>query len=177
MLNKFRNRLFFFTLVIIFFCFKVIAENKIVYIDLNFLLQNSLAGKSLDSQIKNIKTKNLAFFKDKETKLKSDESKILKQQNVLSKIEFDKLIDILSKDVNNYNKEKKIKVNNFKKINNKSTVLFLSVLQPILAEYSNKENISLIIQKNNILLGKSNLDITNSILEILDQKKKKIDLK
>ena len=34
-----------------------------------------------------------------------------------------------------------------------------------------------IIQKNNILLGKSNLDITNSILEILDQKKKKIDLK
>ena len=51
------------------------------------------------------------------------------------------------------------------------------MLQPILAEYSNKENISLIIQKNNILLGKSNLDITNSILEILDQKKKKIDLK
>ena len=99
MLNKFRNRLFFFTLVIIFFCFKVTAENKIVYIDLNFLLQNSLAGKSLSSQIKNINTKNLAFFKDKETKLKSDESKILKQQNVLSKIEFDKLIDILSKDV------------------------------------------------------------------------------
>ena len=96
MLNKFRNRLFFFTLVIIFFCFKVTAENKIVYIDLNFLLQNSLAGKSLSSQIKNINTKNLAFFKDKETKLKSDESKILKQQNVLSKIEFDKLIDILS---------------------------------------------------------------------------------
>ena len=62
MLNKFRNRLFFFTLVIIFFCFKVIAENKIVYIDLNFLLQNSLAGKSLDSQIKNIKTKNSRYY-------------------------------------------------------------------------------------------------------------------
>ena len=32
------------------------------------------------------------------------------------------------------------------------------------------------MQKKNILLGKSNLDITKDVLEIMNQKKKKINL-
>ena len=167
MINNFRNKVFFLTLFFIFFNINVFAEDKVVFIDLNFLIQNSLAGKSLNSQLKNIQKENLTFFKKKEKKLKSDESKILKQQNVLSKTEFDKLINILSNDVNTYNKEKKNKINNFKKKTNRSRLLFVSILQPILAEYSDKENISLIVQKKNILLGKSDLDITNNILELI----------
>tara|TARA_B100000767_G_scaffold60977_1_gene56774 strand:- start:2080 stop:2613 length:534 start_codon:yes stop_codon:yes gene_type:complete len=175
-LNTHRNKLFFFSLIAFFFCSKVFGENKVVYIDLNFLMQNSLAGKSLNSQLKNIQEKDFELFQQKEKKLKSDESKILKQQNVLSKTEFDKLIKVLSNDVNTYKKEKRVSLKNLQKKTNKSRLLFISTLEPILAEYSKKENISLIMQKKNILLGKSNLDITKDVLEIMNQKKKKINL-
>ena len=53
----------------------------------------------------------------------------------------------------------------------------MSVLQPILAEYSEKKEISLIVQKKNILLGRNDLDITKDILKLLDNNKKKINLK
>ena len=49
-------------------------------------------------------------------------------------------------------------------------------INPILAEYSTEKSISIIIQKKNIVLGKSDLDITNDILKIVDKKIKTIKL-
>ena len=177
MFKNFKNKIFFTIIFIIFFCFKLSAENKVVYIDLNYLIQNSLAGKSLDSQLKKIQEKNITTFEKTAKKLKSDESKILKQQNVISEKEFQKLVKILSNDVNKYKKDKNISIKNMKKKTAESKILFMSVLQPILAEYSQKKEISLIVQKKNILLGRNDLDITKDILKLLDNNKKKINLK
>jgi Skp family chaperone for outer membrane proteins len=46
----------------------------------------------------------------------------------------------------------------------------------ILAEYADKNSISYIIPKQNIIIGKTELDLTNIILEILNSKIKNIDL-
>ena len=50
----------------------------------------------------------------------------------------------------------------------------LSKLNPILTNYSKENNIHLIIPKKNIIIGRSELDITNAILQILDKKIKTI---
>ena len=52
----------------------------------------------------------------------------------------------------------------------------IKTLNPILADYSKKNSISMIIQKKNIIIGKSELEITDDILKILDQSLNNIDL-
>ena len=49
-------------------------------------------------------------------------------------------------------------------------------LSPILTEYSKQNNISLIMDKKNIIIGKTVLNITKEILALLDNKIKKIKL-
>ena len=49
-------------------------------------------------------------------------------------------------------------------------------LTPIITEYSKKNSISMLIDKKNIIIAKSSLDITDSIIKLLDNKIKKIDL-
>ena len=46
-----------------------------------------------------------------------------------------------------------------------------------LEPYSTKNQISLIIQKKNVVIGKSELDITKIILDLLNDKIKKVELK
>ena len=58
-----------------------------------------------------------------------------------------------------------------------ATAKILAKLNPILAKYSEKNGISLIIQKKNIIIGKSELDITDEILKIVNSEIKSISLK
>ena len=53
----------------------------------------------------------------------------------------------------------------------------MELLQITLSEYAKNKNISLVMQKKNILLGKTELDITQDFLGIFNEKIKKIDLK
>ena len=63
---------------------------------------------------------------------------------------------------------------NKKKI--KGTNVILEKLKPILSEYSEKNSISMVLQKQNVVIGKKELDITKDIILILDEKIKKIDI-
>ena len=49
-------------------------------------------------------------------------------------------------------------------------------ITPILTEYVTKNNISILLEKKNIVIGKSNLDITKTILVLLDEKIDKINI-
>ena len=57
-----------------------------------------------------------------------------------------------------------------------ATAKILDILNPILSDYSSKNSISLIIQKKNIVIGKTELDITSQILKILNTKIKTVKL-
>ena len=50
-------------------------------------------------------------------------------------------------------------------------------INPILNNYINENNVSLLMDKKNILMGKSNLDITSLIVEKLDKKLPSLNLK
>ena len=45
----------------------------------------------------------------------------------------------------------------------------LKILNPLLTNYVDKNSIELVIEKKNIVVGSKTLDITNSILEILNK--------
>ena len=52
---------------------------------------------------------------------------------------------------------------------------FLKKINPIIANYSDENSISLIIQKKNIVMGKTELDITDEIMNLIDEKIKTLN--
>ena len=86
---------FKFYLLVFFLIFTNInAENKnIVFIDIDYLLNNSDLGKKALKKIDDIKAKNLSNLKEKETILLNKEKEIKKKQNIISKEELKKEID------------------------------------------------------------------------------------
>ena len=173
------NRFFFVFFISIFF-FLFSSSNaddlKINYVDIDRIISQSNAGKKMNSSIDAlIKKKNKEFLKIEEN-LKKKDGEIIKQQNILSKDELNKKIKDLQQEIQNYRTEKDDfrKKMAQKKLN--ATGQMVSSLNKILGEYANKNSISLIIQKKNIVIGKSDLDITKQILDIFNKEVKEIKL-
>ena len=167
-------------LLIIFFIFfskvSISQENKTVYLDLSMIMGNSNAGKSINSQLEANHKKNIANFQKLEEELKNEEAKIISQKTVISKEDFEKKIMNLRNKANKYRKERNDSINNLNNQRLNATQKMITLITPILSEYSDNNSISLIIQKRNIIIGKTSLDITDDILKIVDEKIRKISL-
>ena len=167
-------------LLLIFFIFfskiSLSHEKTIVYIDLNRIMNDSIAGKSITSQLENNHKKNISKFKNIEEKLKKEEAEIISQKNVVTKEEFEKKIIDLRDKANKFRKERNDNINNLNNQRLEATSKMITLVRPILSEFSDKNSISLIIDKKNIIIGKTLLDITDDILKIIDEKIGKIQL-
>ncbi len=164
-------------LLIIFLQFnQVYAAENIVYLDIEKLIHSSQAGKIINVNIKKNHKINLDIFEKKENELQEEKSKIIAQKNILNEEEFKKKIDNLKKKVINYQNEKKQKIDELNLLKSELTKKLLSHINPILAEYSDKNSISLIVDKKTIVLGKTELDITEKIINLLNEKVKEIKL-
>ena len=153
------------------------AEEKILYLDVNFLLSKSEAGIYINNELQKINNKNIEEFKKIEKLIKSEEEKLLKQKNILKEAEFNNKLNSLREKYKSYQEMKNNKNKDLKNLRDNAGNQILKILNEILAEYSVKNKVSLIIEKKNIIIGKTDLDITNNILKILNEKIKKVELK
>ena len=167
-------------LLLIFFIFfskiSLSEEYKVVYVDLNMIMNNSIAGKSISSQLEANHKKNILKFEKIEEELKNEEAKIISQKNVISKEEFEKKIIDLRNKANKFRKERNNNINNLNNQRLAATAKMITLIRPILSEYSDKNSISLIVDKKYIIIGKTVLDITADILKMVDEKIGKIKL-
>ena len=154
----------------------VLASDKIVYIDVDFIMSNSKVGKYVSKKIEEGHKKNISSFKKIEDDLKKEEAKIVKKRSVLSSEDFQKEITKLREKANDYRILRKEKIDKITKQRLSATAKIIKELRPILAEYSDKNSISIIVEKKNIIIGKSELDVTKDILILLDEQIKKISL-
>ena len=165
-----------YLLGIFFFLFSSFySYAQIVYIDVNSILNNSDVGKSLNTYIKEISDKNSISYKEIEEKFLRKEKELLAQKNILEESEFNKKFEKLSKEVNIYRSEKKSTINKLNEIKLNNTKKILKILNPIITNYVDKNSISLVIPKKNIIVGKKNLDITSEIVKLLNDKVKSLD--
>ena len=167
-------------LLLIFFIFfskiSLSEENKVVYVDLNMIMNNSIPGKSISSQLETNHKKNILKFEKIEEELKNEEAKIISQKNVISKEEFEKKIIDLRNKANKFRKERNNNINDLNNQRLAATAKMITLIRPILSDYSDKNSISLIIDKKYIIIGKTVLDITDDILKIVDEKIGKIKI-
>ena len=167
----------FFILVILinFFWFQNLFAN-IVYIDLNKIMLNSEAGISINKQIKFIEKDIFDNFKQNENKLRDKENQIINQKNLLDENEYKKKVVLLKQEVEKYNIEKKKILNNLNNKKKLATEELIKNLNPILTSYMKNNSVDIILRKQDIIVAKNDLDITNQVIELLNNKLKKIDI-
>jgi len=168
------NKIIFYS-VSIFFILTNVSFSQVVYIDINKVLNESIAGKQAIKSLENeIKSKN-KNFNDEEKKLLTEEENIIAKKNILSENDYKNEVVKLRKKINDYNigKNKELKKLNEKKksLQNK----FMEKINPIIADYASNNNISIVIRKEYMIIGKTELDISNNILKIVNQKIKEIN--
>ena len=167
---------FIFIFVLIIFKFQIAEANeKIAFIDLNFIMNNSMAGSSIKTFINDLSKEKNKDFEVIESEIKEDENELISKKNIIEESIYNQKVNEIRIRINdyklerqNFNKnlnEKKIKFNN----------LLLEKLNPIISTYVKKNSITMVLPKKIIILGKKDLDITKQILEALDKSVQKID--
>ena len=96
-------------LVTIFFILssELLAQEKIVVLDLNYVLNQSKAGKGAQDFLKKSYTQNIKKFKDIEGELKKEETDLLSKKSVLSKEDYEKKSNNLRKKVIDYKSQRR----------------------------------------------------------------------
>ena len=141
------------------------------------LVSVSKAGSSIFNQLKDINNKNLNFLKNEEKKFKEKEKKLIAQKNIISETDFKKEVDTLKSEINNYNQNRNKTIKKFNKLKIENTNNLLKLINPILTQYSTENEISIILQKKDLIVGKTELDITDDIITIINKEIKEFKIK
>ena len=170
---------YFLSLFIVFLIFSVSvsAEQKIVFVDMDKLISVSKPGSSIFNQLKDINKKNLDFLKEEEKRFKEKEKKLIAQKNIISENDYNNQINELKSEVNIYNQNRNERIKKFNKMKVENTNNLLKLISPILAKYSKDNDISIILQKKDLIIGKTELDITDEVLTIINNEIKEFKIK
>ena len=141
--------LFFFT-----FSTSVVSEQKIVFVDMDRLISVSKPGSSIFDQLKDINEKN-----------------------IISESDFTANVEELKSEINNYNQNRNKMIEKFNQLKVDSTNNLLKLINPILTKFSNDNEISIILQKKDLIMGKTELDITDQVIKIINNEIKEFKIK
>ena len=145
------------------------AENKVAYLDVDFILSQTNIGKSLFNKFKKNEDLKLNEFKVKEQKLKEEENKILASKNIISKEQLDVNIKEFQNKLKNYKNFKSDQINILKKTRKNQIIELLNSINPLIEKYMNENSISILIDKKNIFIANKNYDITNNLIELINK--------
>ena len=158
-----------FILTILNFSSSIAAEN-IVFIDIDYVLNNSSLGKSIYNDLEKINKNNIDLLSKKEKIIKEKKEEINKTKNIVSKDQLEKDINLFNQEVAKFKKEKNNLINEFKKKKDIELKNFLKKINPLIQDYMKSNSIDLILEKNQIFIGNQNKDITNDIIKAINNK-------
>lgn len=146
------------------------ANINIVYLDVQYVIDNSNIGKFYKEQLSKSNEKEKLSLLVQENLIKDKDALIKNQKNIIKEEELKKKINELNNLVNKYQKDRSKYNQNLITDKKKYTSKILEILNPLITNYVKKNNINLVIEKKNILVGSKTLDITNDILEEINKK-------
>ena len=167
---------FFFAKIFFIFLLAGIsnANENIKFININYIVNNSEAGKALNKIIDSKSKKITSELNDMGKKIENKKDKIISQKNILKKEEYEKLLKSYDEEVKKFNNIRKKRNEDFNKFRINSQKKILETLNPIITVFLKKESVQILLQKEQIIFGDNKLDITDEILKIFNDKHKKI---
>jgi len=168
-------KIFFIFFFIIIKCNYAYAQEKIAFIDLNYIMSNSISGKSINNLINEKRKKKADELRRIENKIKSDESNLIQKKNIIDENLYNIKENEIRQRISNY----KLLLQNFNKSMNKDKLKYtnklLEKLNPIISNFVDKNEITIVLPKDIVIVGKKDFDITLPILAILDKTVQKIN--
>ena len=166
---------FFF--IFLFIINAVNSEQNIAFINMDKVISTSKAGSSILKQLTDLNNKNLQFLKNEEKKFKEKETKLISQKNIISEADFQNKVNELKSEIKNYNQNRDKMINEFNKLKVDNTNNLLKLINPILLKFSNDKEISIVLQKKDLVIAKTELDITDDIIKIVNAEVKELKIK
>ena len=136
--------------------------------DINFIDTYHLIINKYKKGLKEICDKGENEFKKIEEDLKKQEQDLVSKKNVISEDEFKLKLENLKKEIGEYKAKRQNIIQDSTQRRIQASAHFSNQIKPILGDYAAKNNISIIVQKKNIIMGKKELDITSDILKIVE---------
>ena len=153
---------FFVVTFFLTFSTHAFSEQKIVVLDMKYVLnsQDLLKKKFKD---------NAKKFSELEKSLKKEENDLLSKRSELSKDQYQKESDALRKKVIEYQSNRRKALDKIATQRSEARKKLMDHLKPLVNTYINENEISLVIDKKNMLGGQPEYDITNLIVDKLDK--------
>ena len=168
---------FFVVTFFLLICTHTFAEQRIVVLDLTYVLNESKAGKGAQEFLTKTFNDNVKKFTGMEKALKDEEKDLLAKKNILSKEEYGKKMNSLRKRNIDYQTERRAAIDKITMHRAKARETLLEKLKPILESYIKENSVSLVVDKKYILGGGAQSDITKVIVEKLNKDLPSLNLK
>jgi len=163
--------------IFLFLTNQAFSEQKIAFIDMDKIISTSKSGSSIIKQLTDLNNANLKFLNNEEKKFKENEAKLISQKNILSETDFKNKVDELKSEIKNYNQNRNKMLADFNKLKIDNTNNLLKLINPILIRFSNDKEIAIIFQKKDLVVAKSELDITDDVIKIVNLEVKEFKIK
>ena len=174
---KLFKKFFFIIFIVLLSINNLKAEDKVAYLDIDFILTNTLAGKMLLKNLKEEEAIKVNKFKADDEKFKNDEKKILAKKKLVSNDEIKKEMKALQIKFQEYRKIKTKEIENLKKKRNTNIINFLNSINPIIEKYMSDNSIYMLMDKKNVFIANNNYDITKKLIELIDNQIKTFEIK
>ena len=160
----------FLLLVILnFFLINNSFANNIVFIDLNYIINNSITGKNVINKLEDINNKNLNLLKKEQLLLNKERDDIEKTKNILSQEDLNKKILILNQKLQEFNNKQDLMSGEFKNLRQLEMKNLLDKVNPIIEKYMLDNNIDLMLKKENIYISKKDFDVSKKLIELINK--------
>ena len=146
-----------------------LADNT-YFIDFTRVLNQSKAGADAQQKLKNKFDSESKKFSAEEENIKKQENELISQKKALSNEDYQKKVEELRKKVAKLQTDKQTSLNGIAKSRALAKQELLKNVNPILKTYMEENNIRLVVDKQSVILGDTTLEITDKIIEILNQK-------
>ena len=161
----------------LFFTNQALSEQKIAFIDMDKTISTSKPGSSILKQLTDLNNENLKFLKNEEKKFKEQETKLISQKNIISETDFKNKVNELKSEIKNYNQIRNKILADFNKSKIDNTNNLLKLINTILIKFSNDKEIAIIFKKKDLVVAKTQLDITDEVIKIINSEVKEFKIK
>ena len=163
------KKIILFTILFLTYFSNTYSDERIVFIDIDKIIQKSKSGSIVLENLKKFQNQNNDKLQIQKEKLINDENEIKKLKNVISEEDLNKKITVLKKNINEFNNEK-LRLNEaFLNKKNELFIEYMKKINPMIEKYMDENSITLVLEKKNIFIANSKNDITDDIIKIIDQ--------
>lgn len=165
-------RKFLILITILFFSFNstIASTNENVrYVNIDVILNNSDLGKIIINKLKKQNDANIDKIKTIEIEIKKENEELTKLKNVITEEEFNKKLVLLKKKIDDFNILKNKLSNELNEFKKKEIKLFFEKINPIIEQYMEQNSIALILEKKNIFVARSDYDMTQELLDLINK--------